>query len=132
MNIAKIRPYADNVLVRLDMHASRTEETVTAGGIIVPKLAEKEPNVIATVVARGPGAYDDVIRHDTPDEHHSGKRAPASRTFCPMDPDIKPGARVALNSHHVGDRIWSDDREEYRMVRAGTKSQAGDIVGVVT
>lgn len=131
IDIIRIRPYSDNVLVRLDQHAHAREEAKTAGGIIIPRTAEPE-NVTATVISAGPGAYDDSIVHTEKSEHRSGKRSVGSSRFCPMDPAIVPGARVLLAHDWCGERVWSDEGYEYRMVRAGVKSQAGDIVGVVT
>jgi co-chaperonin GroES (HSP10) len=115
IDVSKLRPKADNVLVRMDMHANRTVEEVTAGGIILPKSREVASNegAIATVVAAGPGYHPDKWLG-----HEKGTAPVGVVGFIPMDPDIKPGARVVLISPHTGDRVYDDEREEYRMVRA--------------
>jgi co-chaperonin GroES (HSP10) len=93
--IEATRPYADNVLVRFEK-----EPEQTAGGIFVPQNVEKRITeaVLATVIAAGPG-------------HDNG------RFFRAMDPDIKPGARVLVETKTDGDRLYSDEMVEYRMVR---------------
>lgn len=49
----KVRPLHDRVLLRRE-----EEETKTASGIIIPDTAKEKP-IIATVVAAGPGAFNE-------------------------------------------------------------------------
>jgi co-chaperonin GroES (HSP10) len=101
-DIEATRPYADNVLVLFN------RARMTAGGILIPDTVEKRVTeaIEATVIAAGPG-------------HDNG------RAFFPMDPDIRPGARVLVESKQDGDRLYSDEMLEYRMVRAH------NIIGVL-
>lgn len=116
MNIEKIRPAADNVLIRLRIHEMATEEERTEGGIIMPK-ARNEPSateaVEATVVAAGPGHYADKWLG-----HEEGTAPDGSKKFIPMDPAIRKGARVLIRGSKPGDRVYSDERAEYRMILA--------------
>jgi len=124
----RIRPAADNVLVRLDIHMAAVEER-TPGGIIKPDMREWEyalkgddPRVRkapdpnqgqwAIVIAAGPGHY-----HDKFLSLEEGMSTDGSHVFVPMDPDIQPGARVLVEDERCGDRIWSTEYHEYRMVR---------------
>lgn len=112
----RIRGYSDNILVQLDEHRDAREDRSTAGGIIIPRTADAS-DAWATVIACGPGAFDEPI-------DHAKDKQVTSRKYVPMDPAVVPGARVALVSKHQGDRVYDDERNEYRMVRQG------DILGV--
>jgi hypothetical protein len=124
----RIRALADNVLVRLDIHLPK-EERRTAGGIVIPHMEEweytlggedkravKTPNANAgqwaTVVAAGPGHYRDKWLG-----LEEGTAPDGSPIFVPMDPDIQPGARVLVEDARCGDRLFSTEYHEYRMVR---------------
>jgi len=109
VNIQKIRPTQDNVLVRFDL------DDYTGGVLIVDPLRERsaKESVQAVVIAAGPGHYHDKwLRHD-----EDGTKPDGSRTFIPMSPHIQPGARVLIEGKYCGDRVWSDEHEEYRLVR---------------
>lgn len=120
-----LRPKQDNVLVLFDLHRDADKDVVTHGGILIPHAARKpratEP-VLATVIAAGPGAYQDEIRHD--EGMPGAPAAKTSRRYISMDPGIVPGARVLVDSLHAGD-IYEIDRVEHRIVRAG------NVVGIV-
>lgn len=105
----RIRGYADNILVQLDEHRDAREDRMTDGGIIIPRTAETS-DVWATVIAAGPGAFDEPIDHATDKQKRS-------RRYVAMDPGITPGARVILFSADTGDRVYDDERNEYRMIR---------------
>lgn len=114
--IQRIRPRNDNVLVCMQIHANaQAEEGRTKGGIFVPKVAEAgktNESVPATVVAAGPGHY-----HEHFYDIERGASQDTTRVFIPMNPDIKPGAKVWIEKLNTGDRIHGDDLMEYRMVR---------------
>lgn len=121
MNITSIRPREDNVLVRLDVHDrdALTREARSAGGVIIPASARTAAAIeargeatVATVVAAGPGHYRDKFLG-----REQGMAPDGSRIFVPMSDDLSDGARVVLHSPHVGDRVYSDERQEYRFVR---------------
>jgi len=108
VNIQKIRPTQDNVLVRfqLDDHV---------GVLIVDpgRTRSAKEAVQAEVVAAGPGHYHErARRHD-----EDGTIPDGSSVFVPMNPDLVPGARVLVEGHYCGDRLWSNEHVEYRMVR---------------
>jgi co-chaperonin GroES (HSP10) len=111
MNIQKIAPRNDNILVRLVHHAE--PEQRTSGGIIMPgtrthRLTEA---CEAKVIAVGPG------RHLDPwVSHEQGTTDIGSPVFVQVNPDICPGRFVLLERPDIGERIYSDEREEYRMV----------------
>jgi len=115
----RIRPAADNVLVRLDIHDARKTEEVRPSGIVIPRAThyngERPPNnegQWAIVIAAGPGHY-----HDKFLSLEEGMSTDGTHIFVPMDPDIQPGARVLVEDERCGDRIWSTEYHEYRMVR---------------
>lgn len=116
MNIEKIQPKQDNVLVRLRIHAMATEDEKTEGGIFLPK-ARNEPGmteaVEATVIAVGPGHYADKWLG-----HEEGTAPDGSKKFIPVDSAICKGARVLIRGSKLGDRVYSDERAEYRMILA--------------
>lgn len=118
-----IRPYADNVLVLPDWLRDKHTEQRSAGGIILPQTStapKDEDPVLATVIAAGPGFYDEPIMHD---EGIPGwKRPKGSRKF--IRTDVKAGDRV-LVSHAVLGEPYFVDGVEHRVIRAC------NIVGVV-
>jgi co-chaperonin GroES (HSP10) len=115
--IPRIKPRNDNVLVQMDMHANaQSPEEQTAGGILIPKIAERGHNnrecVPATVVAAGPGHY-----HEKWQNAEAGMSPDGRSTFVAMNPDIRPGVRVLVDSPNAGDRMYDDEHLEYRMIR---------------
>jgi hypothetical protein len=125
----RISPTADNVLVRLDIHAEKGERRL-ASGLYAPdmkaweytlagddKRAVKTPDAnegqLATVIAAGPGHW-----HDKWVSIEEGTSQDGRNWFVPMDAGIAPGARVILEDSRVGDRIYDTAHAEYRMVRA--------------
>ena len=114
MDISKLLPKSDNVLVAFDSHSPKAE-TLTPGGIILPGTRDVVANdgaCYATVVAAGPGHYLDKWV-----DHEVGTAPAGGGKFIPMNPALKPGARVILDSQNTGDRIWGDDHRELRMVK---------------
>src|SRR5690348_3995843 len=99
----ELKPYADNVLVLFDHLRDKRVERRTAGGLFIPATSQPgiHDAVMATVVAAGPGWYDEKIIHN---EGMPGVKMPApSQKFCPMDPAIVPGARVLVDHAISGD-----------------------------
>ena len=110
-----VRPRNDNVLVRLELHERRREDKMTPGGIFIPRNRDRRAteSAEATVIAAGPGHYHDRwLGHDKGGSHHDG-----THVFVPMDPGIQPGAAVLVDDDRCGDRLYSDEFEEFRMVR---------------
>ena len=111
IDVRRIRPTRDNVLVQLAIHA-RQDHEVSAGGVVMVEGAPKATQAVrATVIAAGPGHY-----HEKWLDHERGMSPDGRGRFVPMNPAIKPGARVMVESAKHGDRIWGDDTHEYRMV----------------
>lgn len=94
----KVRPLHDRVLLRRE-----EEETKTASGIIIPDSAKEKP-IIATVVAAGPGAFNE----------DGGKRIAL---------DVKEGDRVLI-SKWAGTEVKIDG-EELVIVKES------DILGII-
>lgn len=122
MNILKYRAIKDNILIRMQHHAEARTDRVIASvlgpdGKQVDLIAGRFQNVdvtdtvFARVIAAGPGAYQDVIKHDG--------IAPivGSSLFVPMDPDIRAGALVVVDQANAGERVYDDSGEEYRVIR---------------
>ena len=129
IDIERIAPKSDNILVRLDIHERRTEERRTEGGIVIPDMEEWEytlagedkravktpgANVAqqATVIAAGPGHW-----HDKWLGLEQGTSPDGRNIFVPMNPDLCHGTRVLLEDARIGDRLYATDYSEYRMVR---------------
>lgn len=117
MDVTSIRPRADNVIVRLTAHQEARVEKTTKVGIIIPQMSVSEvdptKSAEATVVACGPGYHPDKWI-----DHEQGTAPVGVVGFIPMDPEIVPGARVILERGDCGDRVYDDERSEYRCVRA--------------
>jgi len=116
-DLSKFRGKADNVLVRFDMHAARQRDELTPGGIWKPRNRNAQSRREATpavVYAAGPGHYwDRWLGHD------KGGSAPVGvSTFVPMSEHIKPGAKVLIDDPTTGERVYSDEFEEFRVVKA--------------
>lgn len=92
----KIEPLYDNVVVRAEK-----EETKTNSGIFIPETAQKEKKQIGTVVAVGPGSFN---------EH--GERMPMH---------VQIADRV-IYSQYAGDDVKING-EEYKII--GEKSILG-------
>ena len=117
MDMSKLTPKQDNILVQFVHHASRHEaEQLTPGGIIIPKVAEAPSDnsaIEAVIIAAGPGRYLDKWV-----DHEQGTSDVGSKVFIPTGADLKPGAHVLLESSASAcDRVWGEDRLEYRMVK---------------
>lgn len=115
----RIRPTADNVLVRLDMHANAQAEERKIGSIIVPKSADDGANaqhgeaVPAVIVAVGPGRWTDTFR-----DQEKGTVPHGDGFWLPMNPALKPGTRVLVDSPDQGDKVFARDKAaQYRLVR---------------
>lgn len=118
MDISSIRCLADNVLVQLSIHTDHHTDRLSPGGIVLPRMRniESEDAILATVIAVGSGYYADKFI-----DHEQGTSPVGSTKFIPVDPAIVPGAVVVLERAALAaDRIYSDERNEYRMVRAAT------------
>lgn len=117
MDINKIRCSADNLLVQMAHHANRTEEEKTPGGIFIPRTAQTPKHneaIEAVIVAVGPGRWNTRWI-----DHERGESDVGGTVFIPVDPSLKPGVRVLLSAAGAaGDRVYSDDYSEYRMVKA--------------
>jgi len=115
LDINRIKPRRDCILVLMDIHDPNDEEQVTPGGILIPRMhstdAKAQGAIYATIIAAGPGAWQDVWGG-----HELGTTPFASGPWVPMNPDLKPGVRVMLDHTNTGNRIYSDERVEYRMV----------------
>lgn len=107
-----LRCYADNVLVLMDHHRDARDEKRTTGGIIIVHDA-REPGpseaVRATVVAVGPGRYDDVWLGQ-----EQGTAQIGSSKFIPSE--LKAGDRILLQGPLCGDQLVLDG-VEHRVVR---------------
>lgn len=117
MDISSIKPTADNVLIQLAIHTDYHTDRLSPGGnIILPRMRniESEDAILATVVAAGPGHYDDKYcgpERGTEDHKHG--------PWIPLDSAIVPGCTVILERAALaGDRIYSDERQELRMIKA--------------
>lgn len=116
MDISSIRCLADNVLVQLSIHTDHHTDRLSPGGIVLPRMRniESEDAIIATVIAAGPGHYDDRYlgpERGTEDHRHG--------PWIPLDSAIAPGCTVILERAALaGDRIYSDERQELRMIKA--------------
>lgn len=120
----KFRPYADNILVLPDWLRDRHRERRSAGGIVMPTRSGEPRDydaVLATVIAAGPGAFDDEIRHDDGIPGGKPKRL-GSRKFVPCQ--VKAGDRVLVQCAVMGEP-WIVDGMEHRVIRAN------NVVGVV-
>lgn len=117
MEIDKIRPRNDQVLVVMQIHENKTEERTTPGGIIIPLMSNQDAKsrggVFATVIAHGPGRFNDKW-----EGHERGLSFIGSTKWIPMDKAIKPGAVVLLDSEQTGQRVVGDSYQEYRMILA--------------
>lgn len=109
----------DNVLIRLDMHANAQSEERKIGSIIVPKTADDGANaqhgeaVPAVIVAVGPGRWTDTFR-----DQEKGTVPHGDGFWLPMNPALKPGTRVLVDSPDQGDKVFSKDQAaQYRLVR---------------
>lgn len=118
MDISRLKMRNDNVLVCFSHHEkARETEDRTEGGIFIPRSAgapKDNEAILATVLAVGPGHYaDPFVNHEVgTDPYKTGR-------FIPVEECIKPGAKVLLEgAARAGDRIYSDDRMEYRCVKA--------------
>lgn len=114
-NKARIRRMLmDNVLCLMDYLRDRRKERTTSGGIILPgtdKPGDMEP-VVATVIAAGPGWYDEQIIHN---EGQPGWKQPkASRRFNRSE--LRGGDRVLVD-HAISGDSWVVENVEYRIVR---------------
>lgn len=121
MNIEKIRCLGDNVLLQFAATANAHEEQLSPGGIVLPRFAAqpKQGEAIEAIVVKiGPGRYSDEFL-----DHERGTATIGSKHFIPLSmllPDVQPGTRVLCNAQALAaDRIYSDDRSEYRMCRSG-------------
>lgn len=114
MNITRIRPRNDNVLIRMAASERKTEELLPSG-LFAPRQRNENLNdsVEATVIAAGPGHY-----HDRWISQELGSSQDGTALFIPIDPRLVAGARVVALSSLVGDVLYSDERDEYRMVRS--------------
>lgn len=120
MNISKIKPTSDNILLQFDAAIDPHIDRQTPGGLFIPRTA-LDPKVgtavEAIVVALGPGRYADSWL-----DHERGTSEVGSSKFIPMSmllPDVRPGSRVLCNAQALAaDRVYSDERLEYRMCRA--------------
>lgn len=115
MKISTIQPLQDNLLVQLEIHSDIHAERKSAGGIILPrtKSTKQDGATFARVVAVGPGHYQDRwINHEVGTQP-SGQPGP----LLPVNPDIKRGVTVILDSERNGQRVHDDSYSEYRMVR---------------
>lgn len=112
MDTSRIRPRQDNLLCRFDWLSQ--PESVSAGGIIMPNIDKPDDSVPveATIVAAGPGHYN-----DTWINHEKGENVASDGFFIPVDPDLKPGARVLVNSQFAGNRAQDDNHEELRVIK---------------
>ena len=115
----RIRPSQDNVLVRLDMHANAQSEERKIGSIFVPKNADDGANAIhgeavpAVIVAAGPGRWTDSYR-----DQEKGTVPYGDGFWLPMNPALKPGTRVLVDSPDQGDKVFARDQAaQYRLVR---------------
>lgn len=111
MDVLKLRPRNDQVLVRMRHHQLREE---TVNGIIRPEAVVQRSRteaVRATVVAAGPGRHGAVWLG-----HERGTDLRSDGPFIPMHPGIVPGAEVLVDRFDQGQAVHSDEREEYRMV----------------
>lgn len=116
MNIAKVKPKQDNVLLMFKHTAEATEDKLV-NGLYIPRTAlapDAGSAIEATVIAAGPGYYADRWLGQ-----ELGTAIPGSPTFIPLDAAIKPGARVLCNAQALAaDKVYDDGRSEYRIVRA--------------
>lgn len=90
--MAKIQPVEDKILVQIN-----EAETTTASGLVIPDSAKEKPQE-ATVIAVGPGRFDD-----------EGKRVPM---------DIKEGD-VVLFSKYGGTEIKFEGEEYLILQQSG-------------
>eukprot|EP00252_Welwitschia_mirabilis_P020144 TRINITY_DN4869_c0_g1_i1.p1 TRINITY_DN4869_c0_g1~~TRINITY_DN4869_c0_g1_i1.p1 ORF type:complete len:254 (-),score=46.56 TRINITY_DN4869_c0_g1_i1:341-1102(-) len=91
-DIKDLKPLNDRVLVKL-----AEAERKTAGGVLLSESAKERPS-IGTVVAVGPGAYDE-----------EGKRKPMP---------VSPGNSVLI-SKYAGNEFKSGDGTDYMTLRVG-------------
>lgn len=116
----RISPLQDNVLVVLDMHANaQAEERRLESGLYIPKTADNGASAIhgetvpATIVAVGPGRWTDTYR-----DQEKGSVPYGDGFWLPMNPLLKPGARVMVDSPDQGDKVFARDKAaQYRLVR---------------
>jgi hypothetical protein len=119
LDINRVRPRRDCILVLMDIHDPDDEEEMSDGKhgapILIPRMhstdAKAQGAIYATIVAVGPGAW-----HDVWGGHELGTTPFASGPWVPMNPELKPGVRVMLDHTNTGNRVYGDDRTEYRMV----------------
>lgn len=117
-----LRMYADNVLCLPDWLRDRRKERTTPGGIVLP-ASEKPADidaVMATVIAAGPGWYDEKIVHNEGLRGH--KQPKPSRRFVPCE--VRAGDRVLVD-HAISGDPYIISGVEHRIVRAE------NIIGVV-
>lgn len=110
------RMHQDNVLVRMTLH---DRNQVSAGGIHIPDAhresrAGANEAVEAVVVLAGPGRPNILGERR---RHHGYVELAHGEGTIPMDPSIRPGARVLVDGKHVGNRWYDDERREHRIVR---------------
>ena len=116
------RMLQDNALVCMDWLRDRRKERTTPGGIVLPasdKPDNMEP-VVATVIACGPGWYDERIIHN---EGLPGWKEPKTSTRY-IRSSLKAGDRVLVD-HAISGDPWPIENVEYRIVRES------NVLGVV-
>lgn len=117
-----LRMVMDNVLILPDWLRDRRKERTTPGGIVLP--ASEKPDamdaVLATVIAAGPGWYDEKIVHN--EGRPDYKPPKPSRKFVPCE--VRAGDRVLVD-HSISGDPYIIDNIEYRIVRAE------NIIGIV-
>lgn len=115
----RVRPYADNVLVRVDRNQWLRSETQST--IILPDAVaapEVGDSLVGEVIAVGPGYHPEVraIPDRSTGDERGDDTSPRLDRRVRIPCCVAVGERVLLRSTLSGQRWW-DDGTEYRMVR---------------
>lgn len=117
-------PWADNVIVLMDWLAGPRTETQSAGGIWIPRSADKPAHdaaVMATVLAASVGYWVD--KHGEADRRNNRAREVKGISKWQAS-QVKRGDRVLVDRADQGDVYELADGREARIIRAH------NIVGV--
>lgn len=122
-----LRPTSDNVLVELE-----TDETTTAAGLVLPSRGRRvTEGTWARVLRAGPGHYPAVRLDPKRAADPVDVSARAHTAFIPVHPDIKPGARVLLESAAATDYV-DPSNHRLRVTREANIIMVEPPVGVAS
>lgn len=115
--VVEVRMWADNVLVLMDWLAYPRTETVTPGGIVIPRSADKPANdaAVEAAVLDAPEFYW-VEKHTQADRKRNQVRE--QKTIATrLRSEVRRGDRVLVDRADQGDVYELPDGREARIIR---------------